>query len=50
MRLRACLGIAVLALGACAHIPDRIRVEVDGSSVEIKKKVPDPQDPDDEPR
>ena len=41
MRLSACLGIVLLATGACAHIPEVIRFEVDGSTVEIKKR-PEP--------
>lgn len=45
MRLRACLGLALLPVSACAYIPDHIRVEVDGSSVEVKKK-PDAPEPD----
>ncbi|MDQ8757853.1 hypothetical protein RCO27_16625 [Sphingosinicella sp. LHD-64] len=38
MRHLACPGSLLLALGACAHIPDHIRVEVDGNAVEIVKK------------
>lgn len=40
MRLRAGMGVVLLALGACAHIPERILVEVDGSTIEINKKEP----------
>lgn len=42
MRLSACLGIVLLATGGCAHIPEVIRLEVDGSTVEIKKRPPPP--------
>lgn len=42
MRLRACLGIVLLASGGCAHIPEIIRLEIDGSTVEIKKKPGEP--------
>lgn len=38
MRLFACLGSLLLVSGACAHIPDHVRVEVDGSTIEIIKK------------
>lgn len=38
MRLRACLGMLVLALSACAHIPDHIRIDIDGSTIEIVKE------------
>lgn len=41
MRLRACLGFVLVATSACTHIPDVIRLEVDGSTVEIKKR-PEP--------
>ena len=40
MRLRACLGMILLGLGGCAHIPAHLLLDVDGSTVEIKKKVP----------
>ena len=40
MRLRAGMGLVLLALGACAHIPERIFVDIDGSTIEIKKKEP----------
>jgi hypothetical protein len=44
MRLRVSLAIVMLGLGACAHIPDHVRIEVDGSSVEVnsKPKLPPP--------
>lgn len=38
MRPRACLGILLLGLSACAHIPDHIRIDVDGSTIEIVKE------------
>ena len=40
MRLRACLGMIVLGLGGCAHIPAHLMLDVDGSIVEFKKKEP----------
>jgi len=42
MRLRACLGGLVLGLGACAQIPGEIRIDVDGSTLEFKKKPAPP--------
>lgn len=49
MRLNACLGIVLLATGACAHIPEVIRLEVDGSTVEIKKRPEPPAEGEEEP-
>ena len=43
MRLRACLGGLVLGLAACAQIPGEIRVDVDGSTLEFKKKQAPPE-------
>jgi len=40
MRLRACLGLIALGVGGCAHIPGHLLLDVDGSTVEIKKKPP----------
>jgi hypothetical protein len=37
MRLFACLGLIACGVSACAHIPDHIRLEIDGGSIEIKK-------------
>lgn len=37
MRLRACIGGILLATGACAQIPDRIRVEVGDGAVEVDR-------------
>jgi hypothetical protein len=31
------LGLLLLVVSACAHIPDHIKVEVDGSTVEVIK-------------
>jgi len=42
MRLRACLGGLVLGLSACAQIPGAIRIDVDGSTLELKKKPAPP--------
>ncbi|HYJ53771.1 MAG TPA: hypothetical protein VEW04_11425 [Allosphingosinicella sp.] len=41
MQLRACLGMALLALTACAEIPKGISIVVDGSTLEFKK-APEP--------
>lgn len=38
MRLWTCLGLAVLGLCACAQIPALLRLDVDGSTLEYKKK------------
>jgi hypothetical protein len=42
MRLRTCLGAILLGLSACVGFPDTIpnavRIDVDGSSLEFKKK------------
>jgi hypothetical protein len=38
MQLRACLGLALLALGACAEIPKGISIWVDGSSLDLRRK------------
>ena len=40
MRPRACLGGALLLCSACAQLPNVVRVEVDGTTVEIKKPSP----------
>ncbi|HST35845.1 MAG TPA: hypothetical protein VLK25_04355 [Allosphingosinicella sp.] len=40
MRLRACLGMIALGLGGCAHIPAYLMLDVDGSTVEFRKKEP----------
>ena len=45
MRLRACLGIVALGLGACAHLPEMVRIEIDGTSVEFKKEPAPPVPP-----
>lgn len=39
MRHLASLAFLMLALSACATIPSVIRVEVDGSTLEFKKKA-----------
>jgi hypothetical protein len=51
MRPRVCIPLLLLAVGGCAQIPDHIRVEVDGGSIEFKKAPPPdaptpPADPD----
>lgn len=40
MRLRACLGMIALGLCGCAHIPAYLLLDVDGSTIEFKKKPP----------
>lgn len=35
MRLWAWLGLVALGLGGCAHWPERVKVDVDGHSVEV---------------
>jgi hypothetical protein len=40
MRRRACIGIIMCALAGCQSIPSVIRIEVDGSTLEFKKKEP----------
>jgi hypothetical protein len=44
MRLKVCLGIILLGLGACTTIPGFVRLEVDGSTIEFNKK-PEPEPP-----
>ena len=44
MRLRACLGAILLGLGGCAHLPAYLMVDVDGSTVAFKKKLPPVED------
>jgi hypothetical protein len=40
MRRLAGIGIIMCALAGCQSIPSVIRIEVDGSTLEFKKKVP----------
>jgi hypothetical protein len=40
MRRLASIGIIMCALAGCQSIPSVIRIEVDGSTLEFKKKVP----------
>jgi hypothetical protein len=49
MQLRACLGLILLGLGGCAHIPASLRLDVDGTTVEFKKKVPPAEENEAEP-
>lgn len=39
MRLVACVGLLLCA--GCAHLPERVRVEVDGRVVEVSARCPD---------
>ena len=47
MRRLASIGIVLLGLAGCQGIPSMIRIEVDGSTLEFKKKVPPAPDPND---
>lgn len=52
MRLRVCLGTILLGVSACATLPQLVRIDVDGSTVEVKRKPEPPapgnaQEPDD---
>lgn len=38
MRLKAGIGILLLALAGCAHRPERLTIEIDDYRVEIGKK------------
>jgi hypothetical protein len=44
MRLRACIGVMLLGLGACESVPSIVRIEVDGSTLQFQKK-PAPEAP-----
>ncbi len=48
MRLRACLALVLIGLGACQSLPSIVRIEVDGSTLQFQKKPepPVPQVPD----
>ena len=45
MRRIAGIGIVMCALAGCQAIPAVIRIEVDGSTLEYKKKVPPAPEP-----
>lgn len=45
MRHLAGIGLLLLALGACQSLPAIVRIEVDGSTLEFKKKVPEASAP-----
>lgn len=38
MRMRAAIGMLLLALSGCAHRPERLTIEIDDYRVEIGKK------------
>lgn len=40
MRLRAGIGLLLLALAGCAHRPERVTLEVDDYRIVIGKKEP----------
>lgn len=37
MRLRACMGGLLLVVTACAELPERVRIDVDGRSLEVRQ-------------
>ena len=45
MRLTACLGVVLLGASACTHLPANLRVDLDGNSVEFRKKPVAPEAP-----
>lgn len=45
MRRLAGIGIIMCALAGCQSIPSVIRIEVDGSTLEFKKKEPPVPEP-----
>jgi hypothetical protein len=45
MRRLASIGIVMCALAGCQSIPSVIRIEVDGSTLEFKKKEPPAAEP-----
>jgi hypothetical protein len=38
MLLRACIGGLLLAPAACAQLPERVRIDVDGRTVEVRQQ------------
>lgn len=47
MRLKACLGLVLLGSSACTHVPETLRVELGGSTLEFRKKpVPEVETPE----
>lgn len=38
MRLRACTGLLLLASSACAGLPERVRIDVDGRTIEVRQR------------
>lgn len=38
MRLRACTGLLLLASSACAGMPERVRIDVDGRAIEVRQR------------
>ena len=45
MRRFAGTGIVLLALTGCYSLPAVVRIEVDGTTIEFKKKVPETDTP-----
>ncbi|HYD13210.1 MAG TPA: hypothetical protein VEC11_10220 [Allosphingosinicella sp.] len=45
MRRLAGIGIMLLGLAGCQSLPALVRIEVDGSTLEFKKKVPPAPEP-----
>jgi hypothetical protein len=44
MRRIASIGIMLLALAGCQSLPALVRIEVDGATLEFKKKAAPPPD------
>lgn len=40
MRLRACLALTLLGLSACQSLPSAMLIDVDGSTLQFRKKEP----------
>lgn len=45
MRRKAGIGIMLLVLAGCQSLPSIVRIEVDGSTLEFKKKEPPAVEP-----
>ena len=37
MRLRACTGLLLLGASGCAGLPERVRIDVDGRTIEVRQ-------------
>jgi hypothetical protein len=48
MRLRAGLGLLCVGLAGCQHVPDRVKVDLEGRTVEVGSctcRLPEPGKP-----